>query len=289
MNDLIDILRSPEVFREFVNYTARQAGFRRELVEKDFFCSGLLSHLAEQLPESVVFKGGTALSKVYTNFYRLSEDLDFSLSLPPGSTRRDRRQLIKPVKEVCAGLARTQSIILELEPLQGANESRQYIGRWGYRSIISGEVERINLEFGLREELLFPGEIRPARTLLLNAITGDEAISPFGIRVMALPEVWAEKVRAALTRLEPAIRDFFDLDYAVLGNHLNLEDGQFIDLVRKKLAVPGNGPVDVTAEKGEDLKRQIETRLRPVLRERELNHFDLERIWVSLSHLVYNL
>ncbi|MEA1926680.1 MAG: nucleotidyl transferase AbiEii/AbiGii toxin family protein [Candidatus Auribacterota bacterium] len=289
MNDLNDILGSPELFREYINYTARQVGFRRELVEKDFFCSVILSYLAKQLPDSVVFKGGTSLSKIYTEFYRLSEDLDFALSLFTGTSRGDRRQLIKPVKEICAGLSKTLPGILGLESLHGANESRQYIGAWGYLSIVSGEVERIKLEFSLREELLFPGEILPARTLLLNAITGSDAISPFGIRVMVLPEIWAEKVRAALTRPNPAIRDFFDLDYAVLEKYLNLEDGRLLDLVRKKLVVPRQGPVDYTAEKLENLKRQIKTRLRPVLRDHEFNLFNLERIWGFLTRLADKL
>jgi predicted nucleotidyltransferase component of viral defense system len=82
MNDAVEVYRelaaSPELFREHVQYTARQTGFRGEVVEKDFYCSVLLSHLAEPFKGAVAFKGGTCLSKVHTRFYRLSEDLDFA-------------------------------------------------------------------------------------------------------------------------------------------------------------------------------------------------------------------
>jgi hypothetical protein len=106
---------------------------------------------------------------------------------------------------------------------------------------------------------------------------------------MARPELWAEKIRAALSRREPAIRDFFDLDYACVRSALNLKDPAILDLARKKLAVPGNDLVDVSEERLRELTGQVEGQLRPVLREVDFTSFDLHRIWQSIVALAEQL
>ena len=80
-----------------------------------------------------------------------------------------------------------------------------------------------------------------------------------------------------------AIRDFFDLDYAarVLGSDLG--EPALIELTRAKLAVPGNGPVDLSAERFADLRSQVAARLRPVLRPADFTAFDLERAFTIVS------
>lgn len=58
----------------------RAAGKPQFVVEKDYALSYLLAGIAETplLRESLVFKGGTCLRKVYFPGYRFSEDLDFT-------------------------------------------------------------------------------------------------------------------------------------------------------------------------------------------------------------------
>ena len=52
------------------------------------------------------------------------------------------------------------------EPFEGYNESRQYSGRFAYRSMVSGDFEYIKVEVSFREEIILPSEFLPARTLL---------------------------------------------------------------------------------------------------------------------------
>jgi len=47
-------------------------------------------------------------------------------------------------------------------------------------------------------------------------------------------------------------------------------------MVKAKLAVPGNPPVNLSAERRRDLDRQTEARLRPVLRPADFDKFDLD-------------
>jgi predicted nucleotidyltransferase component of viral defense system len=273
----------PKLFAEFVDYTTRQTGFRPELVEKDYFCSLVLSALSREAGERLVFKGGTCLSKVYAGFYRLSEDLDFVIPVESDVTRAERRRLIEPMKQACQQLPKAYAGLAVVEALGGSNQSTQYIGVFAYRSAVTGQPERIKVEIGLREPLILPAEARPARTLLISKITGKPAVSEFSVQAIALKEAFAEKIRAALTRRQPSIRDFFDLDHAVRHLDLRFDAQELHELVHRKLVVPGNEPVDLSSEKRSALEKQIETELKPVLRHEDYEVFDLDRVFGQLA------
>ncbi len=102
-------------------------------------------------------------------------------------------------------------------------------------------------------------------------------IPVFQSPVLSLREANAEKLRAALTRDDPAIRDFFDVDHAISTGRLDLTDSRLIQLLREKLSVPGNGPVDVSPEKRNSLRDQVATQLRAVLQAADFDRFDLDR------------
>lgn len=55
------------------------------------------------------------------------------------------------------------------------------------------------------------------------------------MQTLSLAETYAEKIRAALSRTAPAIRDFFDLDFAVRNDVLTLDDPSLIQLAAAKL------------------------------------------------------
>lgn len=269
-------------FLEMVRATSDQSGFSARLIEKDYYSSLLLRALcAKESP--LVFKGGTCISKVFSSFYRLSEDLDFCI--PASDSRTIRRRTIAPVKEGIAALPDRIAGMRVREPLTGRNVSTQYVAQLEYVSLATAAMESIKLEIGLREPLVCPRESRVARTLLKDPFSGQDAVPPFPVKVMNEREAWAEKTRAALCRLEPAIRDFFDLDFALMNLALDFGEPAFLDLVRRKLAVPGNGPIVLTDERRADLDRQIKGQLLPVLRPRDFERFDLGRIWAALTQL----
>ena len=196
-------------FRSCVAFTAKERDFTPNLIEKDYFCSLILSAFAE-IGDDLVFKGGTCLGKVFLDFFRLSEDLDFTISVSSAAARSHRRRAIAPYKEAVDALARQLPGITVKELLTGRNESTQYVAAVKYASLVSLGKGSIKIEIGLREELLSAPSRRPVRTLLLDSVTGDAILSPFPFVCIDPQEAWAEKTRAALCRLEPAIRDFFD-------------------------------------------------------------------------------
>jgi len=265
------------LFRETVNFTASRTGFNARLIEKDYFCTVLLGYLAEHGGDRLVFKGGTCLAKVHAGFYRLSEDLDFTIPLPVDANRTQRRQAVAEIKDAVAGVADRIPALTTIKPLAGANNSTQYNGAVAYQSPTTGQPETILTEASVREPLLMPAVTASARTLLLDPISGGAAVGAVEARCISMDEAMAEKFRAALSRKEVAIRDFYDLEYAVKHIELDPASDHIANLVLQKLSVPGNLPVDVGAQRLADLKRQLDTRLRTVLRESDFQTFDLDR------------
>jgi predicted nucleotidyltransferase component of viral defense system len=266
----------PALFRAALQYTSASTGFVARLIEKDYFCSLLLQQLAFLAPE-LVFKGGTCLAKIHLGFYRMSEDLDFTIPTAAESSRKERSRRAANAKHAVESCAKSIPGLHVQAPLAGLNNSLQYVGEIGYDSLLGPERETIKLEIALREDLLLPAKALPARTLLLDPLSGSEHTPPIDIRCLAFPEAMAEKLRAALSRRTPAIRDFYDVDHALRHKAFDPLDAKLLELLRAKLAVEGNDPVDVSAARARSLRAQVAAELRPVLRPADFDAFDLDR------------
>jgi predicted nucleotidyltransferase component of viral defense system len=82
---------------------ARQKGLNLMMIEKDYVLGWLLCGFAKE--KNLVFKGGTALSKIYfPKIWRLSEDLDFSLPKGELQTVLDRAETVFSEIEVRSGI-----------------------------------------------------------------------------------------------------------------------------------------------------------------------------------------
>lgn len=83
------------VFQELITATASDLGLENFQVEKDYYVSLFLKELAKQQSTiSIVFKGGTSLSKCYSIIHRFSEDIDLALQFKSDKvTQRERKQL----------------------------------------------------------------------------------------------------------------------------------------------------------------------------------------------------
>ena len=278
-----------ERFLQAVNYTAATTGFTERLIEKDYFCSLVLCDCASLFQAGYIFKGGTSLSKVHTKFYRMSEDLDFCFSTPPDATRRARRKNSLSFRQHFNSINSRLDELSVLEEIRGHNESRQYSGQLCYRSLITDEVEPIKVELSLREMLVEPPMEQNARTLLFNPDSAEHAEAFYPVCVMQLNETFAEKVRAALTRRSPEIRDYFDLQYAYENEIIQPSDTEFLSLVKGKLSLPGNGEIVSADTIKVSLQRQLETRLRPVLSEFDFTSFDLEKVLATVDQIRQSL
>ena len=164
-----------------------------------------------------------------------------------------------------------------LVPLEGHNASTQYNATLGYRSLLASRTETIAIDIGLREPTLTPPERAQVNTVLLHWVQGAALLETFPVLCLTYAEAMAEKLRAALSRQEVAIRDFFDIDHAVRVAGLDIAGVELVRLLRAKLAVPGTGEVNVSPERLDDLRHQLDAHLRPVLRPREFDLFEVDR------------
>lgn len=285
---MTDLFAEPEFFREALGFTRQHYGFPERLIEKDYLCSLLLEYLCDA-HKNLVFKGGTCLAKVHADFYRLSEDLDFVIPMPTDASRASRSRAAEGLKTVIAALPNRFPSVTVIEPLTGANSSTQYNALVGYRSFVGQREETIKIEVGLRELLLHAVVSGDAKTILLDPVSGRTLFPPKQVRCISRAEAFGEKFRAAFTRREAAIRDFFDIDYAVQTLGLEPHDTELVGLVQAKLAVPGNEPINVSAERLAVLRQQLAPQLRPVLREKDFRAFDLDRAFRVVAEMADRL
>ncbi len=78
----LDFLKlAPEERRLYIEQAALQRNLSPVVMEKDFWVCWLLGILFEsEIGASLVFKGGTSLSKVFGVIERFSEDIDLAVS-----------------------------------------------------------------------------------------------------------------------------------------------------------------------------------------------------------------
>lgn len=274
-----------DLFREALEFSAARTGFPARLVEKDYYCTLLLQYLTGA-DAGLVFKGGTCLAKVYASFYRLSEDLDFSISMPLDASRGQRRSRVQGLKGAIQQLEKELPKFKVSTALVGANKSTQYTAILEYPSMLVSETEVIKIEVGLREPLLRATLHDKAYTLLLNPVTEANMVPAVVVNSLSWEEAMAEKLRAALTRREAAIRDFYDIFHAISNLDLSIQSPDIVELVREKLAVPGNDKIDLSDGRLEILRAQEKSELEPVLRPADFSNFDLEWTFSQLRRFV---
>jgi len=280
-----------EEFLKLLERTSAQTGFPLRLLEKDYYLTIILSRINAGLSNDLIFKGGTCLSKIYYSYYRLSEDLDFSLKLPSDNmTRPMRRKTIKPIKEALTGFAKSSGLSVEAIDGAGRNESTQYIFYLNYPSVILGKKDSVKLEIGLRFNPVQPVGNHKIKHKFLHPFTGKPLFDAGTIKCLALKELAAEKMRAAATRLEIAPRDFYDLGF-LLKKGFDFRDEEFLELFKKKLAEDGfstdlskySHNLGRSEEEINAMRSRLEDELFPVLTVEEQKGVDLKIVLEELN------
>jgi len=272
-----------EKFRDLVDRIASMTGFYAPLMEKDYYLTYILSRIND-LCESLIFKGGTCLNKIYYSYYRLSEDLDFSMCLPEYTTTRgNRRKCIQLVKDNIEPFAKNLGFRLEGAEKAGRDESKQYIYYLVYDPVTIPSEQAIKLEIGLRFNPILKPEARILQHKFLHPFTGEPLFDAGKVNCLLLNEIVSEKLRAAALREKIAPRDFYDLDF-ILRNNFVLGNKEVTDLFKKKIEEDGKdtdlekyrvnmGRTDVEIK---DMRSRIEAELFDVLTLDERKNFNLD-------------
>jgi len=293
---LLMLHKNKEDFTRVLNQVAMQTGFLLPLVEKDYYITLLLSHLRELSPD-LVFKGGTCLNKIYFSYYRLSEDLDFSMRLPEYTvTRGTRRKYIQKVKDNIEPFAAQFDMRIENIELAGRNESRQYVYHFIYQSSVLPVEAKLKFEIGLRFNPICVPQENAVRHKFLHPFTGQPLFDGGKVNCLALKELIAEKLRAGVIRETIAPRDFYDIDF-VLRNGFNLADPEVLNLFKKKLE-EDNADTDLSKYRVnlgrknveiKDMRSRIQEELFEVLTPDERKKFDLDVALIRINKALQDI
>lgn len=288
--------KNKEDFTRVLNQVAMQTGFLLPLVEKDYYITLLLSHLRELSPD-LVFKGETCLNKIYFSYYRLSEDLDFSMRLPEYTvTRGTRRKYIQKVKDNIEPFAAQFDMRIENIELAGRNESRQYVYHFIYQSSVLPVEAKLKFEIGLRFNPICVPQENAVRHKFLHPFTGQPLFDGGKVNCLALKELIAEKLRAGVIRETIAPRDFYDIDF-VLRNGFNLADPEVLNLFKKKLE-EDNADTDLSKYRVnlgrknveiKDMRSRIQEELFEVLTPDERKKFDLDVALIRINKALQDI
>jgi len=200
-----------------IQEAARRSGVNQLVVERDYAQSYVLLGIASHplLQGTLVFKGGTALKKIYFENYRFSEDLDFSSVRAPTGAALEHAIFAavgaaQAASRVLAPITMTVERYEERDPHPGGQEA--FVVRvqfpWQRQPIVP-----IKIEVTHDELVLLPTPAMP----VLHAY--DEPLQA-AVLTYSLEEVCAEKLRstrqthAKLTArgwARPRARDFYDL------------------------------------------------------------------------------
>ena len=155
-------------------------------MEKDYYLTLLLSGINE-LSEKLVFKGGTCLNKIYYSYYRLSEDLDFTMTHPEGKITRSKKQkTIKPIKEKLQRFLSNYDIAIDNVEGAGRNESSQYVFPLKYKSAVLGTEQLIKLEIGLRFNPILPIQKQIVNHQFLHPFTKEPLFDAGKVNCLSL-------------------------------------------------------------------------------------------------------
>ncbi len=277
------IHNNKDEFIKTLERASKKKEFLLTLLEKDYYLTLILSRMHE-LSKDLIFKGGTCLNKIYYAYYRLSEDLDFSMKLPRYEpTRGERRKCIQPIKDNIINFAGEIGMKVDESINPGRNESKQYVYNFIYQSVLRPIEAKVKFEIGLRFNPIASIEKRQVQHNFLHPFTKEPLFDGGQAACLSLNELVSEKLRAAAIREKVAPRDFYDLDF-LLRNKFDLANLAVMDLFKKKLA-EDKAEIDLSKYRINlgrsnaeisDMRSRIENELFEVLTPRERKNFNLD-------------
>lgn len=277
---------------KIVPVLAQKHNFRLEIVEKDYYLTIILNNIESHLSDKLVFKGGTLLNKIHLNYHRLSEDLDFVyFNNAELDTRGKRSRAITPIRENMPKFLKVLGLKSEKPEGEGFNNSTQYIFNILYPSFVSGKSESVKIEVALRQLPIDKPVKNVIKHFFKNPFTGENLIPANKILSLSFNEAVAEKLKAAITRRDLAIRDYYDL-WHIAKAKFDFHNKKFLSIFRKKLKGEGykgdyrnNFGLDENGIKL--LHNQVETDLMPVIRLRE--KFDLKKVFALFNKILKDI
>lgn len=177
---------------------SRERGLNLGMMEKDYVLGWVLFGISKSFP-NLVFKGGTALSKIYfPNIWRLSEDLDFTIIEGVFS------EITRKTEDMLELVEKKSGIRLKLKS-QYQNPDYlqlkiQYVNLLKFKNWLKIDITR---------DIVVQAEMKEVPRLYSD-------YPKFIIKTESLNEILASKLRTLIERKKS--RDYFDV-WLLLKNH----------------------------------------------------------------------
>jgi Nucleotidyl transferase AbiEii toxin, Type IV TA system len=214
------------LFKEAIEATAQHFRMRPVFIEKDYWVTYVLRNLSiSKFAETVIFKGGTSLSKAYQCIDRFSEDIDLAILSPGNYTGNQLKNLLKEVTEVITPGLR----IVEGHPGE-KKMGRMRATVYAYDKLLDGMDFGVVKDYVLIEINCFadpvPYSAMPVSSYIAQFFiqTGNDQLveqnnlAPSTINVLSLERTFFEKVLSinrlsyeGNVALQEKIRHFYDL------------------------------------------------------------------------------
>jgi uncharacterized protein len=218
-----------------------QGGGRRipeAVLERDYCLAWFLVGLSRApLRERLAFKGGTALKCCYFGDYRLSEDLDFTLTgeMPFEAIRQE-------LEPVFAEAGRASGVIIRFAHDDRQPHQNSHTFYLSYEGPLppTARPKEVKVDITIKEEIVFP--LEPRRVLRAydeyQDLPDDAEVVTY-----SLAEIAAEKVVALLDAARNEPRDLYDIWYLTGNGHVDL--GDLTHAIEKKWQFRGKKPAEM--------------------------------------------
>lgn len=177
---------NPEMFLELINRTADHFKIPEVYVEKDYWVTRVLLQLSQsEFREDFIFKGGTALSRVFGLIQRFSEDVDLAMFNHRALSDNQIKKRIRAAEQrISAGLTYIES--------PGESKGSQF------RKVYYEFPRIVDGDFGHASDVIL---------LEINSFTSPEPFSP-----MPVESLIAEFIRKGLIEGGDAVITRFGLE-----------------------------------------------------------------------------
>jgi len=201
-----------------VRALARQDGVTAGLAEKHYVNSWVLYAIfTSPLKDSLVFKGGTALSKLYfPEIWRFSEDLDFTATEPLPDVEQTLGTALADVEA-------ESGISFEISNVHAAGDPVEYVQLDVQYDAVLGQKNTTDLDITFNEPLVFP---------VVDHEHAFEDVPAFSLAAYSIEEIFVEKLRSLFQRARA--RDYYDV-YRLLEQE-SFDDAEIASALRQKAA-----------------------------------------------------
>ncbi len=220
--------------KDFVNEVARiQKVKRADLIEKDLILHQVLFDLSKNkfFHDNFAFKGGTCLAKCYLDYFRFSEDIDFTWKnqiVFDGKSQKKVRRYLSPVIDSIGEIFEEVAKAHKLD-FRCLKDDRNYVELTGgdktctfkvwYQSEVLGRRSFLKVQMNFLEKICYPFKGAGLKSLIAEKPEELILLYPeyevytqkIAFDVYDCHEILAEKIRAILTRQGTKARDYLDL------------------------------------------------------------------------------